>query len=296
MVVNISCGNSTAPVNIDKNKVIGPCLLKCDYRHSYGIYTPNIKNNDNYLSLNYSGKSNPVKFNDVNYQVQEIRMYRPSLHTYGNKRADGEILIIHGGSGKNLIVSVPFMVGGKTDKGSTQLSSVLSEAIKRAPTKGSAVTLSLGDFSLDNFIPSKRGFFSYNGTLPYKPCNGAYSYVVYSIDDALNISSKVFDSLKKTITDTSVDIKSNNYFYNKNGSNVSSGENDDIYIDCQPVGEDGQVLVNETITGKSLTSGGNMNVNMEEIEPFLYVIGGLILALGISYGVNHLFKKFKKDQ
>ena len=69
-----------------------------------------------------------------------------------------------------------------------------------------------------------------------------------------------------------------------------------IYIDCQPVGEDGQLLVNESVSGSSMTSGANTDINMEQIEPFLYVVGGLILAAGISYGVNYLFTKFKKDK
>ena len=295
MVVNIVCDESTAPVNIDKNSVIGPCLLKCDYKYQYGIYTPNITNNDNYLSLNYSGKSNPVKFNDLNYEVQDIRIYHPSLHKYGGSNVDGEILIIHGGSGKNLIVSIPIKVGSKTDKGSTQLSTLLLDASQRTPTNGSSVTLSMGDFSLENFIPHKKGFFSYNGSLPYEPCNGAYSYVVYSAEDALHIPRATMNAFTRIITNTTVDVKPAELFYNKKGANIST-KGDDIYIDCQPVGDDGQLLVNESVTGSSMTSGKNTDIDMEKIEPFLYLIGGLFVAVGISYGVNYLFTKFKKNK
>ena len=295
MVVNIVCGNSTAPVNIDKTKVIGECSFKCTYNHKYGIYTPNVTNNGNYLSLNYSGKSNPVKFNDTNYEVQEIRLYRPSLHKYQGINVDGEILIIHGGSGKNLIVSVPIKVGDKNDKGSEQLSKLIAESVSRAPTDGSSITLSSGDFTLENFIPDKKGFYSYNGTLPYEPCNGGYSYIVYSSEDALNISQKVMDSLKKIITNTIVDVKTTELFFNKLGANLSAGAGDDIYIDCQPVGSDGQLLVNETVSGSTMSPGNNMEIDMEKIEPFLYIVGGIALACGISYGINYLFKKFKKD-
>jgi len=295
MVVNIVCDESTAPVNIDKNTVIGSCLLKCDYKFQYGIYTPNITNNNNYLSLNYSGKSNPVKFNDLNYEVQDIRIYHPSLHKYGGSNVDGEILIIHGGSGKNLIVSIPIKVGSKTDKGSTQLSTLLLDASQRTPTNGSSVTLSMGDFSLDNFIPHKKGFFSYNGSLPYEPCNGTYSYVVYTAEDALHIPMAIMRAFKTIITNTTVDVKTTELFYNKNGANISS-KGDDIYIDCQPVGNDGQLLVNESVSLSSMTSGTITNIDMEKNEQFMYLIGGLCLAVGISYGVNYLFTKFKKDK
>ena len=93
----INCEDATSPVNIDKNEVVGPCDLKCKYNYTYGIYSPNITNNGNYISLNYSGQSNPVTFNDLKYEVQEIRIYRPSLHKYQGSTVDGEILIIHGG-------------------------------------------------------------------------------------------------------------------------------------------------------------------------------------------------------
>jgi carbonic anhydrase len=292
MVVQIVCENSTAPVNIDKSKVVGPCLLKCDYNHDYGMYTPNITNNDSYLSLNYSGKTNPVKYNDLKYNVQEIRIYHPSLHKYGGVNVDGEIMIIHGGSGKNLIVSIPIMVGGKTDKGSVQLASILKEAIERTPTNGSSVTGSIGDFSLDKFIPNRKGYFSYSGTLPYEPCNGTYEYIVYSSDNALNITQKLMNDLRKIVKMTSVQVKSANLFFNKNGANMSK-KTDDIYIDCQPVGEDGQILVNENMNGVTTTS--DMDMDMEKIETFLYIIGGIVLAGGISYGINYLFKKFKKS-
>lgn len=288
MVVNIVCGDSTSPVNIDKASVVGPCELKCNYNHKYGIYTPNITNNGNYLSLNYSGKSNPVIFNNLNYDVQEIRIYHPSLHKYQGNNVDGEILIIHGGSGKNLIVSIPIKVGDKNDKGSVQLSKLIMETSARAPTEGSSITLSMGDFTLENFIPHKRGFFSYNGTLPYEPCNGDYSYVVYSSDDALNISQKIMKVLKQIIKITSVKIKPTELFFNKLGANTSSLK-DDIYIDCQPVGSDGQLLVNETASGSSTSS--EISVDMEKIEPFLYLLTGIALALGLTYGIGYIFKK-----
>lgn len=291
----IECPNATSPVNISMNSIMGPCVLKCDYNYTYGIYSPNITNKGDYLSLNYSGKSNPVKYNDDNYNVTEIRVYQPSLHTYKDARADGEILIIHNGPGKNLIVSIPFKVGGKTDKGSTQLGKLLDEAALRTPNDTESATVSMGDFSLDNFIPDKKGYFSYNGTLPYTPCNGTYQYVVYTLDDALNIETAILAKFKKILSRARVAIKKNTVFYNKNGAN-SKGNDDNIYIDCQPVNEEGELLVQEGPNGAN-TNTGTMGptVAMEQLEPFFYVIIGIIVASGIVYGGKWIFKKLKKE-
>jgi len=288
----IDCPNATAPVNIAMNKVTGPCSLLCSYNHKYGIYSPNVTNKKSYLSLNYSGKTNPVTYNNVNYNVNEIRIYQPSLHKYNGLLADGEILIIHGGSGKNLIVSIPFKVGSKTDKGSVQLSSILEESALRTPNEKESVTLTLGDFSLDNFIPDKKPFLSYSGTLPYSPCNGSYSYIVYDITNALNITNNLSKKLQKIIQYTSVEIKTANLFYNKQGANANKSDNAEIYIDCQPVNEEGELLVKEN------TSSDNNNSNtidLSEIEPFLYVIAGICIASGIVYGSRYIFKKMRKE-
>ena len=266
------CKNATSPINIVKGSEMGPCVLKCDYNYEYGIYSPNITNKKNYLSLNYSGKTNPVKFNDEQYNVTEVRIYQPSLHQYQGNTADGEIFIIHNGPGKNLITSVPFKIGGKTDKGSAQLSALIMEAAARTPNKDESVTHSSGNFSLNNFVPSKRGYFSYIGTLPYGTCNGSYSYVVYNVDDSLNISADVLDKLKKIIIGTSAQIKNTNYFYNKNGAN-SKGNDDNIYIDCQPVNESGQILVQEEGTKEQSTG---YNFTDEQMKTLLYILLGFI--------------------
>ena len=291
-----ACTDATSPINISMSSIDGPCVLKCDYNYKYGTYTPNIANKGNYLALNYSGKSNPVKYNDEMYNVTQIRIYHPSLHTYNqSKSADGEILIIHNGAGKNLIVSVPFISGAKTDKGSVQLNTLITEAALRVPNVNESVTTSSGNFSLDNFIPDKKGYFSYTGTLPYDPCNGTYSYIVYNIEDALNIEASLLTKLKRTITTTDIPVKTNSLFYNKNGAN-SRGNDDNIYIDCQPVDEAGNILVQEGPGGVN-TNTGTMgpNVTMEQIAPFLYVILGLVVASGIVYGGKYLFKKMRKE-
>ena len=286
----IDCKNASAPINISMSKIMGPCVLKCDYNYKYGKYTPNVTNNKDYLFLNYSGKSDPVTYNNEKYNVLETRLYSPSLHKYNGKQADGEILIIHNGPGKNLIVSVPFTVGGKSDLGSVQLNNLVSEASTRTPNNGESVTISFGDFSLDNFLPDKKGFFSYTGTLPYTPCNGTYSYVVYSIQDSINISQANLKNLLKIIKSTKVKLHENVFFYNKKGANSSTSD-DNIYIDCQPVDEEGNLYINES-TGK--TGGGfDIDVNFEQLEPFMFAIIGIIVASGILYTSRYMLKKFR---
>jgi carbonic anhydrase len=292
----INCSGATAPLNIDKNNIQGPCSLLCDYNYNYGNYTPNISNEENYISLNFSGTSDPVKYNHLNYNVTDIRIYHSSLHKYNGVHADAELLIIHGGNGKNLIVSIPITSGDKQDMGSVQINSLIEEVSQRIPTKGESMTYSGGNFSSDNFIPKGKGFFSYTGTLPYTPCNGSYSYIVFDLNNALNISSSNLSNFKKIITRTEVisTIGTNYLFYNKKGAN-SGNNKDEIYIDCQPVNEEGELLINES-TGEASTIGSMPTVDVEQLKPFLYILLALGLAIGITKVANHVFKNMKKKQ
>ncbi len=289
--------NKSSPIDIDFKKVYGPCSLRCNYYYNYPVYSANVKNNGTYLKLNYSGASNPVIFNDVFYTPSEIRIYRPSLHKYNNEYAKGEILIIHGGSGKNLIVSVPITTGSKNDAASVQLKELISETLTRAQNNGESLTLSLGDFTLNKFIPNKKPFYSYTGGLPYSPCNGTYDYVVYSIDNAINIDTDMLSKLNTLISANRTTLASNiNYFYNIKGgvNSLDEDNNDQIYIDCQPVNEKGEILVDGKGNSKS-DSLGFEGIDFEEIQPFLYVIGGIIGAIAIAYGINYFMNMFKKN-
>ena len=79
---------------------------------------------------------------------------------------------------------------------------------------------------------------------------------------------------------------------NKKGANLGN-KADDIYIDCQPVGSDGQLLVNESISADSMGGG---DVNMEKLEPLLWVIVAIIGAVAISKGIEYVLNHFKKNK
>ena len=288
--------DKSSPIDIDSNKVYGPCSLKCNYNYNYPVYTVNVENKGTYLKLNYSGPSNPVVFNDIFYTPTEIRIYRPSLHKYNNEYAKGEILIIHGGSGKNLIVSIPIVMGSKNDAATVQLKMLLEETLSRAQNNGESLTLSSGDFTLNKFVPNKKPFYSYTGGLPYSPCNGTYNYVVYSMNNAINIDTDTLSKLNTIISANTTSLATNtNYFYNVTGgkNSLDGGEDDQIYIDCQPVNEKGEILVDGNGNSKS-DSLGFEGIDFEQIQPFLYVIGGIVGAIAIAYGINYVMNAFKK--
>lgn len=125
-------------------------------------------------------------YNAGTYMPSEIRIYKPSLHTYNGAPADAEMIIMHTSVSSNsnvgsdgLIVSVPISMGGG-NKNSGLNAIVQSANTLNAGTVAinSSVRIS-SDVDVNELIPSKP-FYVYNGTLPYDSCGGNYYYAVFT--------------------------------------------------------------------------------------------------------------------
>lgn len=286
---------ASAPVNISKDNIKGKCSLKCKYSHNYGISSVNITNKEDYIKIKLTNPSvsKETVFNNEKYQVNEARIYYPSLHQYNGKNADAELLISHSGEGENLIVSIPISTKQSGTLGEIQLETIIDEACSRIPSSGSSATLSLKEFSLDNLIPSKS-FYSYTGTLPYDPFNGTYNYVLFDERNAVGVSSSVIKKLKKIISETSVDVEENYLYFNKEGVTKSSGS-DNIYIDCQPVDESGEVIVPNSSSSSSTSSSGSFDISGLFKNPVFLVILGLIGGFILLKLIKLVFTKIESS-
>jgi carbonic anhydrase len=280
----MSCSNATAPVNISNNTTT-TCDLKCDFSFKYPISNLQVTNRGDYISLRTDPTTvPPVTYNAQQYNVGEVRIYRPSLHTYGGKKADAEMVIIHNsssGSGK-LLVCVPFIKGVTLNQASTMFDSIISQVSKTAPSINKKTVINLPTFSLDSFVPMKP-FYSYNGTLPYSPCNGKYDYVVFSKNNggAISMSTSAYLLLSKIITANQYSVKSGSggIFYNKNGPSQST-VGGDIYIECSPTGSDGETLVQTTSSGSMGSINRDTITNILNSSAFQVIVGILVL-LGV---------------
>jgi len=146
----------------------------------------------------------------------------------------------------NLLVCIPVTQSStSTADSSVFFDFIMAEARRTATSQGQQTTYNNPTLTLGKFIPLKP-YFSYAGTLPWTPCNGRYSYIVFKKEDAINMSPAAYDVLQEVIPSPhNVQTKNENntgsIFYNANGPSLPNvGE---IYIDCQPTGDDGEVLV-----------------------------------------------------
>ena len=293
----MSCAQATSPVNISGN-MDDKCTMKCSYAFSYPLTDLTVENKGAYLRFGPDPQQNPpVSYNNERYMVQELRLYQPSLHTWGGQHTTGELIVVHSsvGTGSGLLVCVPVTDGAAITAGSDILATLLARAADSAPSSGSnAGVVRLPTFTCGKFIPYSRPFFSYVGTLPYEPCSGTYNYVVLWEDSAVGLSSSASATLGSVIAKNTTQTVDNpgGLFYNPSGAVNSQGSGEGIYIECQPTGDDGEIIVPHSLADNwlddlkkkhpDILKVGKAIVVFIAVFALAFVIWKMIGKLGIS--------------
>jgi carbonic anhydrase len=148
------------------------------------------------ISCGASRNNSKVSFYTAGtYVPTEIRIYKPSLHTYNGAPADAELLIVHSAVQQNrgsdgLIVSVPISIGSASGSGTSGLDAVIQAAnTLNASTVALTPSAAIGqDVNVNDYIPSKK-YYVYNGSLPYESCGGNYYYAVFT--DPISIAGPI---------------------------------------------------------------------------------------------------------
>jgi len=289
----MSCPKSDSPIDISTTANVLSCEIFCAYMHQYKDSACTVTQFPTYLKLSYDATTSAaVTFNKEGYNVREINIYAPSIHTYNGSQADAEMLIIHDGAGKKLIVSLPLVQSNGAAKSATILDNIItkfSSTFDKTKTNDSQL-VNVPNYNLENFIPSAPYFF-YMGGAPFSPCDGQYSFLVFDkTKSPVTINSATLATLTGLITPSGIKaVARSDYYYNSSGPNVKpgSGKKDEIYIECNPTGEDGEILYQTppSALGPDVNSALSMDNLMK--NPYLNVA----IGVGLSYMALKLVSK-----
>ena len=162
-----SC-NATAPIDLPTKGNVNPIsgTFNCVYDANMLAGQPvSLAQDLSHLAIKCNSNNSQVSFYTTGtYTPTEIRIYKPSLHTYNGAAADAELLIVHsinpGNQGNQsrdsdgLIVSVPISLSSGADPGLdaiVQAANTLNAGTV-AMTSSAAVNQ---DVNANNFIPAK---------------------------------------------------------------------------------------------------------------------------------------------
>jgi len=312
----MSKSNRDAPVDLTSDimrKEDRSCSSTCNFSYQYNTSTCNVFHETTHLRIPYdsgSGGLYPARYNGVDYKVEHIHIYQPSLHRYDGALADAELLAYHSSAdGRNLIVSIPINVGNGAGKQSSDIMNTILQNLPSRTRSGGKYISDVNNFNLGNLIP-KEGFFTYVGRHLLPQYTGVYNYIVYHKKDAILVFRDSLSSLTDESRDTSIKKKDpinpskmpkNMYYYNKKGANNSKNSGD-IYIKCNPTGEDGTVLYQQSSNSGEL--GGMADLDLDkfglswegllESDIFRTLIGtlfGLVIAAILFYLFRFIFNR-----
>ena len=252
----------TAPIDI--KKTANTCSLKCLLWYNYGNSSCTITNQSTNLLISYDGTSD-VMFNSLHYAPNQVRIFKPSIHTFDGQHADAELVITHTSNNGGLLICIPIMSNSSVN--ASMGTTILDDIIKHAPQRGASTTLNLNDFNL-NYILPKSAYYSYTGTIPYENCGAEYQYVVFP-KSSLTIQKSTLESLGNLIEDSWITVQEGTSYYNATGTTQNGFSGDgQIYIDCQPTNEGEEIIFKEPVASKPM--------NTDWIYTFSYFIGGFL--------------------
>ena len=281
----MSCPNSDSPINISTTANVLSCEVFCSYMHQYKDSACTATYFPDHIKLSYDATTSAaVTFNNEGYNVREVNIYAPSVHTYNDNSADAEMLIIHDGAGKKLIVSIPLVQSNATGASAKILDDIIgkfSSTVDKTKTNDSQL-INVQNYNMENFIPNSPYYF-YMGGAPFSPCDGQYSFVVFDkTKSPVTIGSDTLKTLTALIQPSGIGaISRSDYYYNSSGPNVKPGSNgnkDEIYIECNPAGEDGEILY-QTPPPSMASDISALSMDNLMHNPYLNVV----IGVGLSY-------------
>lgn len=261
-------------MNISRQNIIGICNLKCNLAFNYPKSNCSATNYGNSIKLSYdNGSSPPVKYNNEDYNVQDINIVSPSRHLFNGSQVPGEIFINHisTSGAPALVICIPIISGGM----SLQLLEDIIQQVSTGAANSGESTIVKTDYELNNVVPL-RPFFNYTSENK--------EWVVYGVVDAVNLTDNTINTLKTLITPMPPIIEGAKLYVNTRGPNREKNDGQ-IYIDCKPTGQS-----QETTEIEREKEIPDVSFNSSEIlkSPiFIFMMGGLIFFV-IIFGLNAL--------
>jgi carbonic anhydrase len=275
---NQNQNQTNSPVDINASAVEGTCQQKCQLLCRYKECPGVVRIEADHLSISHEVLPEaPVEFNGFQFQVSEVRVYIPSIHTFNGSPTAAEIIIVHYSAqgGTPMYICVPVIANDAASPSSSYLAavgSVLSSLQPNPPppttttSNGGTTSAKTGSKGPNNnintsvlavaaavsfvgesttlpspldlsiFVPN-AAFYQYRGTQLFTPYQGDVDYVVFSPDDAhADIRREDFAVLAQVVAKHTYVVHKGPTLFRNNVGMIQRHMDDQIYIDCQPVG------------------------------------------------------------
>lgn len=176
-----------SPINID-TELIKYCKSLCEFTTMYKPSKCFVTLSNNLLKIKYSSGSY-LNFENVLYELTEITIHTPTLHSLDNTKYDMEICMIHKLSDDNtatttsktpngVILSRLYEIGPHYGSSDSFINQIINDLPGEDIKYEKEIDVS-GKWGASMLIPTIKSFYMYDGSLPFPPCDTNYKVIVY---------------------------------------------------------------------------------------------------------------------
>ena len=282
-----SCSHATSPLNLITNtNILDKCSVVCEYKANYPVCRGILKNKGNHLSILLDKCGANAYYNNQQFTLEEVKIFAPSLHKWGGKQSEAELIIIHKikqqkkDAPDKLFVCIP-LTGGSASNDWFSFLPMTPEYFK---DQAKTVDINLPGWTLNTILP-KGDYYNYQGTSPFENCSSVIEYIVYSLEQAAIIKTNLLELLRASLP-KQINLMTREYkkdrlhklYYHTNQSSSKSA-NEDVYLDCAMVDGDSPDQKEEEIKTTSFKSSELEKKMMDLPYKNILIVGGSIVFM-----------------
>ena len=293
-----------SPINID-TELVRPCKSLCNFELKYKNTSCMINNSNNLFNIKCSPGSYFL-YDNTPFELTNITIHTPSLHTLDGAKTDVEICFVHKLSStanskiNGIILSRFFEKGPNFGDAETFMNQIINDIPYETIEYDKEIHVS-DKWGPKMLLPKEnKSYFTYDGTLHYPPCTENYKWFIY--EDIGTMGTNNIDTLKTFIGNNTRPIQplgDRTVFYVVNQEGKKSKErkffvSDNKYLKCmkQDTVMDLADTKTEPVEEKNESDTGIEPTTLKKIKQVLFLIAIILLFVNSVFIVKYLYKHF----
>ena len=190
-----------SPINID-TELVQECKTMCSFDIQYKSSSCFIKNTNNLISISVTPGSYFI-YDNTPFELSEITIHVPSIHTLDGAKSEVEICLIHKLSNtansplNGIVLSRMFDKGPEYGKTETFINQIINNIPAENVKFEQQINVS-PSWGANMIIPEgNKSYFTYDGSLHYPPCTDNIKWFIY--EDIGTIGVTNIETLKNFI-------------------------------------------------------------------------------------------------